>query len=96
MPWVWSDEKNRINKWAHGLAFETACRVFADPLAVSLPDSHPDGDRWRTVGTVGPVTLFVVHTEPTLDPATGSETGRIISARKATSHERRAYEEGRF
>jgi uncharacterized protein len=30
------------------------------------------------------------------DPDTGEEVGRIISARKATSHERRAYEEGEF
>jgi uncharacterized DUF497 family protein len=29
-------------------------------------------------------------------PATGEETGRITSARKATVHERKAYEEGDF
>ena len=96
MLWVWSEEKNRKNKRKHGLSFETARLVFGDALAASRPDPHPDGDRWQTVGTVGPVTLFVVHTEPALDPATGKETGRIIGARKATSHERRAYEEGGF
>lgn len=96
MLWVWSEEKNRTHRRDHGLSFETARLVFADDLAASRPDPHPDGDRWQTVGTVGPVTIFVVHTEPALDPTTGRETGRIISARKATSHERRAYEEGRF
>jgi hypothetical protein len=43
---------------------------------------------------VGTVVLFVVHSWPAPDPATGEETGRIISARRATAHERRAYEEG--
>jgi uncharacterized DUF497 family protein len=48
------------------------------------------------VGLVGPVILFVVHTWQEPDPATGEETGMIISARKATAHERKAYEEGKF
>jgi uncharacterized protein len=39
--------------------------------------------------------MFVVHTSG-FDPLTGEETGRIISARKATIHERRAYEEETF
>jgi uncharacterized protein len=45
---------------------------------------------------VGTVVLFVVHTWPETDPETGEEIGLIISARKTTSHERRAYEEGQF
>jgi hypothetical protein len=69
--------------------------VFDDQLAVSRSDPHPDGDRCQTVGMVAGVTLFVVHTEPLSQPD-GSERGRIISVRKATSHERRAYEEGDF
>ncbi len=93
MAWVWTAEKNRINKRDHGLSFETARLVFDDRLALSRPDPHPDGDRWQTVGLVGPVVLFVAHTWPEADPVTGDEIGRIISARKATSHERRAYEE---
>jgi uncharacterized protein len=94
--WTWTDKKNRINKREHGLSFETAKLVFDDPLAFSRTDPHPDGDRWQTVGLVGPVVLFVVHTLPEPDLAAGHEVGRIISARKATAHERRAYEEGRF
>jgi uncharacterized DUF497 family protein len=94
--WTWNEEKNRINKRDHGLSFETARLVFADPLALSRVDPHPDGKRWQTVGLVGTVALFVVHTWPEPDPATGAEVGRIISARKATAHERRAYEEGQF
>lgn len=69
--------------------------MFDDPLAVSH-DSHLDGDRWQTVGLIGSVALFVVHTWTEADPETGEETGRIISARKATAHERSVYEEGAF
>jgi uncharacterized protein len=94
--WTWTEEKNRTNKRDHGLSFETAQLVFDDRLAMSRLDPHPDGDRWQTVGVVGAVALFVVHAWPEPDPETGEETGRIISARKATAHERRAYEEGQF
>ena len=96
MPWVWTPAKNRTNRRDHGLSFETARLVFDDFLAVSRHDPHPEGDRWQAVGQAGSVLLFVVHTWPETEPATGEETGRIISARKATAHERRAYEEGSF
>jgi uncharacterized protein len=78
------------------LSFETARLVFDDRLAVTRQDPHLDADRWQTVGAVGHVVLFVVHTWPDTDPVTGEETGRMISARKATAHERRAHEEGEF
>ena len=94
--WIWTAEKNRTNQRDHGLSFTTAQLVFDDPLALSRHDPHPDGDRWQTLGRAGPVTLFVVHTWPEPDPETGETTGRIISARKATAHERRAYEENKF
>ncbi len=96
MDWTWDEEKKRINKRLHGLSFETAMLVFDDPLAVSRADPHPDGDRWQTLGLVGSVALLVVHTWLEPEPTTGEEIGRIISARKATSHERRMYEEGEF
>jgi len=61
----------------------------------SKPDPHPDGDRWHTIGLVGLVLLLVVHTWPEGSDE-GEPIGRIIGARKATAHERRAYEEGNF
>lgn len=95
MRWIWTDEKNRTNKRDHqGLGFEATQLVFNDPMLVSRVDPHPDGDRWQTVGLVGSHVLFFVHTWPEADPETGDEVGRIISARKATTHERTAYEEG--
>ena len=92
MSWTWSDDKNRSNKAKHGLSFETAVLVFDDPLALSRPDPLPQDDRWQTVGLIGRVVVFVVHWSPDDDRV----AGRLISARKATSHERRAYEEGNF
>ena len=98
MRWIWDEEKNRINRRDHKVSFEIAELVFDDPLAVTLPDPHPDEERWRTIGSPSPgrnVVLYVVHTWPEEGRA-GEEVGRIISARKATRHERRAYEEGTF
>ncbi len=96
MRWIWDPIKNRRNKRDHGLSLDTAALVFEDQYAASRPDHSAEEERWQTVGLVGNVVLFVVHTEPLLDHETGELTGRIISARKATSHERRAYEEGEF
>jgi uncharacterized DUF497 family protein len=57
---------------------------------LSQPDRFPREERWQTVGVIGQITIIVVHTWPD----SNDETGRIISARKATTHERRAHEEG--
>lgn len=92
--WAWDPRKNRINKSKHKISFETASLVFADPLALSRIDMTVDEERWQTIGSIGGVLVFVVHTGLRIDPMTGAETGRLISARKATSHERKAYEEG--
>ena len=94
MRWTWDPNKNQVNKRVHGLGFETAQLVFDDPLAASLPDPDPREQRWHTIGLIGNVVVLVVHTWPMPDPAAREEVGRIISARKATSHERRAYEKG--
>ena len=95
MNWTWDRDKAAANRVKHGLSFETAAMVFDDPLHASKPDTHPEGDRWQTIGLVGPVLVLVVHTWPEAFEG-GEPSGRIISARKATAHERRAYEEGSF
>ena len=94
--WTWDENKNRSNVRKHGLSFETAALVFADPLMLQRPDPHSEEERWLTVGLVGNVVVVVSHTSPELETSAESATGRIISARKATSHERRAYEEEEF
>jgi uncharacterized protein len=62
--WTWDPDKAAANRLKHGLSFETAVLVFDDPLHASRPDTHPGGDRWHTIGLVGPVLLLVVHTWP--------------------------------
>ncbi len=91
--WTWDENKNRSNVRKHGLGFETAALVFANPLMVQRPDPHSEEERWLTMGLVGNVVIVISHTSP--DWETGAEpgVGRIISARKATAHERRACEE---
>ncbi|MDE2474587.1 MAG: BrnT family toxin [Alphaproteobacteria bacterium] len=91
MRWTWDASKNRINRRRHGISFETAQRVFEDPLHLSVINPFPDEERWQTVGVVGGVTLLVIHTSPREE--NDDTTGRIISARKATRNERKAYEE---
>lgn len=94
MRWTWDTQKNRTNERRHGLSFETAKLMFDDPYTLSQKDPHPDEQRWRTVGMIGAVIVVVIHTWPESVLENGEEIGRIISARKATARERKAYEEG--
>ena len=68
MRWLWDDEKNRTNTRDHGLSFETAQLVFRDPFAASRCDPDPSEERWQTIGLIGHVVVFVVHTWPEPDP----------------------------
>ena len=92
MNWTWDDDKNRENIQKHGVSFETAILALDDPLSVTDDDPYQWEQRFRTVGAVGNIVLVVVHTLPEPDSDFEGEVGRIISARRATSHERRNYE----
>jgi uncharacterized DUF497 family protein len=94
--WEWDPNKDLRNRQRHHLRLAAgAVALDRDPHAQSRPDPHPDGDRWQTVANAGGVVLlFVVHTAP--QGHDDGIPGRIISVRKATAHERRAYEEGTF
>jgi uncharacterized DUF497 family protein len=94
--WTWDSNKDRANQRKHGLSFATAQLVFDDLLAISRLDPDSAEERWQTVGLIGHLAVVVVHTWPDTRSSDSEEVGRIISARKATRHERRAYEEGRF
>jgi uncharacterized DUF497 family protein len=94
--WTWDRDKAAANRAKHGLSFETAVLIFDDLFHASKPDPHPDGDRWHTIGLVGSVLLLVIHTWPDAESKGGEPVGRVISARKATARERKAYEEGSF
>lgn len=96
MRWIWDPAKDAGNRKRHRLSFAVAALVFDDPLAASRRDDYPYEERWQTIGAIGQVIVLVVHTTPEFDAAAGEETGRIISARKATPHERRLYEDYGF
>lgn len=85
MKFQWDEEKNQLNKAKHKISFETAAYVFADPKCIELYDTKHsmEEDCFIAIGKVGEV-LFVVFTER-------KESIRLISARLATSAERRLY-----
>jgi len=88
----WDEEKAKENLRKHRVSFEEAKTVFNDPFSMTFPDpEHSDYEqRYLNIGnsSTGHV-LIVVHTER-------EATIRIISCRKATTSERRAYERGDF
>jgi uncharacterized protein len=89
--WTWDAVKATINLQKHRVSFELAERALGDPFGLTLPDPYPDEERWVTLGSPSAdanVVLYVVHTWPADDGV-----GRIISARRALSHERREYDE---
>jgi uncharacterized DUF497 family protein len=91
MRFEWDANKDRGNQKKHGVSFEFATRVFADPCCMIWEDRvDEDGEtRWQAVGLIETVILLVVHVyRSTID---GEEIIRIISARKASEHEGRRY-----
>lgn len=91
--WVWDHKKNEDNRRKHKLSFETATLAFSDPLSQTYEDPFETEVRWRTYGMIAGILVLVVHTEPEGSDEETMRPGRIISARKATSAERRAFEE---
>lgn len=92
----WNENKNRSNRAKHGISFDTAIGVFADPNSIMQPDLDFNGEqRWQTVGRVGDGVLIVLVAH-TLVGDGDDVLIRVISARKATPRERRSYEEGEW
>lgn len=90
----WDRGKNRRNVAKHGIAFQQAALVFEDPHALSSKEREVDGEeRWQTLGSLRGVLIVVAHT---YYEEYGEEVIRIISARKATPSQRRAYEESQW
>jgi uncharacterized protein len=89
MRFEWDEDKNRGNIQKHKVSFETARSAFDDEQALSVMDRIVDGEeRWQTLGTISGIVLIVAHTYWDED---GEDVIRLISARKATPSERRAY-----
>ncbi len=90
MIFEWDEDKAERNLTKHGVSFDEASTVFADPLSLTIPDPlHSDQeDRFVINGLSHRHRhLVVVYTER-------GENVRLISARPATPSERKKYEEG--
>jgi uncharacterized DUF497 family protein len=89
MEFTYDPEKDRINRLKHGFGLMESEAVFYDLFAIVRPDPDHAEERFIAIGTgnQGNV-LVVVYTYR------GSDTIRVISARRASKNERAAYEEG--
>jgi uncharacterized DUF497 family protein len=87
----WDPKKAAQNLRKHGVDFHEAGTVLEDPLSTTYPDpDHSVGEqRFVTVGQSAKGRVIIVsHTDR-------RNAVRIISARPATSRERKSYEEGK-
>jgi uncharacterized DUF497 family protein len=88
MQFEWDREKARKNQKKHNVSFDEAVTVFYNPLSATFndPDHSSEEQRLITIGHSSHGRLLVVaHTER-------GKIIRIISARLATSHERKRHE----
>lgn len=89
MEFEWDPDKAASNLEKHDISFEEAATAFGDPFSLTIPDpDHSDEeDRFVLLGeTVAGALVVVVHAER-------GDNVRIISGRRATRREQRAYEE---
>ncbi len=85
MEFEWDEQKRRINISKHGLDFIDIPSVFEYDTVTIEDDRFAYGEqRFVTFGLLRGRVIAVVHTE-------NEATIRLISARKATKHEERAY-----
>ncbi len=88
----WDPKKDTLNLKKHRISFDTAMLVFDDPNLLTKFNRHKDGEeRWHTIGYIERVLLVVVHTYRMKG---SKEISRIISARKASNHEKFLYRKG--
>lgn len=92
----WDPAKAASNLLKHGIRFESAARVFADPFVIMAPERIDDREmRWQAIGALdGMRVLLVVHTiREVNEDGQKIEIIRIISARRAGRAEKRRYED---
>ena len=84
----WDVDKATQGYAKHGVSFDRARLVFADPFGVGEIDDREDygQDRFTIVGMVEGALIFVAYTER-------EDRVRIITARRATKHEQDDYYE---
>ena len=81
----WDERKRRVNLRKHKLDFSDCATVFGGPVLTSIDDRYSYGEtRLQTLGLLRSRVVAVAHTD---------ERGviRVISMRKATTHEEAEY-----
>ena len=94
MNFSWDENKAASNFEKHGISFDEAMLVFADPFLLMSQDRIENGEmRWQSIGEIeGIAVILVAHTW--YDD--GKEYIRIISARPADKREKKRYEQNRY
>ena len=86
---AWDSTKAKKNIKIHGVSFDEASTAFKDTLSLTIYDPLHSDDEHRQIligSSYQNRVLVIVHTQK-------GDKIRIISARKATKHERSQYEE---
>ena len=88
MEFEWDEGKRKENLRKHGIDFVDVVEIFDGPILARM-DTYQDyeEDRWIGIGYVQGRVLVLCFTE-----RDQGQTIRIISARKALSHEHKAFE----
>jgi uncharacterized DUF497 family protein len=86
---IWDPKKAQINMRQHGIELSHAATVLDDPMALTIEDKRHGEQRFVTLGSdlMGRILVVVYAYDD-------KEIIRLISARKASPHERKQYEEG--
>lgn len=86
MTFEWDADKAAMNLVKHGISFNAAALVFADPRRLTVTDSrHTSEPRENTIGLIaGLLIVTVTHTDR-------AGVTRIISARTDSCQERKLY-----
>lgn len=84
MEFEWDNKKNQSNQQKHKIAFEDSIDVFNDKNRLEYMSDKEGETRFLTIGKAFQAIISVVYTTRDL-------IIRIISARRASQDERRAY-----
>lgn len=81
----WDAEKAESNERKHGIPFEVATLVFEDDDRIDCLDlESSEEERWVAIGLADGFEIYVVYT-------IREQIIRLISARRASRHEREEY-----
>lgn len=90
----WDARKAATNVRKHGVSFNEAATIFADPDALEGPDLKHSAQENRSLRLGRSLTGRVLIVAYTMRGSGDDEKIRIISARRASRKERAAYASG--